>query len=190
MVTFDCEPDADEWANEDLLLRDLGQAVFQRRSLLMTPEEHMSQLTQTIRKGAYCFGSVLWSQRGESQAACLRAWQRRPVSCQPAHRFVGITWKPTLASHGWYGKAYAQRMHGCCDHGGGPDLRLPGGPAGPALADVGTKYFAKEEFKQARDAVKELDVAVSKALSFRERAQSMLAEAHRALLRLEQVNMP
>lgn len=53
----------------------------------------------------------------------------------------------------------------------------------------GVRYYLTEEIKSAREAVKQLDAAVSKAQSCRERASKLLEEAHRALSRLEQVSI-
>ncbi len=48
-------------------------------------------------------------------------------------------------------------------------------------------YYLREEIRAAREAVRQLDTAVSGAQSFREKATKLLEEAHRALGRLEQV---
>lgn len=49
--------------------------------------------------------------------------------------------------------------------------------------------FLKDEIQETKKAVKNLDEAVAKALSFREKSSRLLEEAHRALSRLEQVRL-
>eukprot|EP00955_Chlamydomonas_euryale_P048650 354045-Chlamydomonas_euryale.AAC.1 len=51
-----------------------------------------------------------------------------------------------------------------------------------------TKSFLKEEIKEARKAVRDLDAVVSRASSFREKCSRLLEEANRALSRLERVS--
>lgn len=52
---------------------------------------------------------------------------------------------------------------------------------------MGTAYYLREEMHAARQAVKQLDCAVSEAQSFREAASKLREEAHRAMGRLEKV---
>ncbi|GLI61954.1 hypothetical protein VaNZ11_004517 [Volvox africanus] len=56
---------------------------------------------------------------------------------------------------------------------------------GPSYREMGTAYYLREEMHSARQAVKQLDAAVSAAQSFREAASKLREEAHRAMARLE-----
>ncbi|GIL51335.1 hypothetical protein Vafri_7343 [Volvox africanus] len=56
---------------------------------------------------------------------------------------------------------------------------------GPSYREMGTAYYLREEMHSARQAVKQLDAAVSAAQSFRESASKLREEAHRAMARLE-----
>ena len=58
-----------------------------------------------------------------------------------------------------------------------------------SIREQGPEFFLKEEIAEARRAVKQLDEAVTKATSFREKSSHLLEDANRALSRLEQVGM-
>eukprot|EP00798_Chlamydomonas_sp_ICE-L_P018693 gene18693-25214_t len=72
----------------------------------------------------------------------------------------------------------------------GGDGLVRGGPAAlgerEASNENGVHYYLKQEIAAAREAVGNLDKAVSKATSFREKSSMTLEEAHRALSRLQQ----
>lgn len=60
---------------------------------------------------------------------------------------------------------------------------------GGSIREQGPEFFLKEEIAEARRSVKQLDEAVTKATSFREKSSHLLEDANRALSRLEQVGM-